>query len=130
MQLRDKNSDYIWALMQPDAMTIPKNVLDGKLIRPDRAGSVFSITEQGRLHMRYTARIRNVIWKDDAVTQAAQAYIRELLNQDSPFHFQAALQPGQGLSCNNILHTRTAFIDDAEKPRLLYRGRYLDQIEL
>lgn len=130
MMLRDENPDYIKAMMAPDAMTIPKNVLDGKLIRPDRSGPVFMITDEGRLHMRYTARARNVIWKDDALTQKAQQTLREILNSDSQFKFQGSLQPGQGLICNNILHTRTAFKDDKQNPRLLYRGRYFDKILL
>ena len=128
MMLRDENPDYIKAMMAPDAMTIPKNVLDGKLIRPDRSGPVFMITDEGRLHMRYTARARNVIWKDDELTQKAQQTLREILNSDSEFKFQGSLQPGQGLICNNILHTRTAFKDDKHNPRLLYRGRYFDKI--
>ncbi len=128
MLLRDENPDYIKALMADDAMTIPKNVLDGKLVRPDRSGPVFMITDEGRLHMRYTARARNVIWKDDELTQKAQQTLREILNSDSVFKFQGALKPGQGLICNNVLHTRTAFKDDQDNPRLLYRGRYFDKI--
>lgn len=130
MMLRDENPDYIQALMASDAMTIPKNVLDGKLIRPDRSGPVFMITEEGRLHMRYTARARNVIWKDDELTQKAQKTLREILNGDSSFKFQGSLKPGQGLLCNNVLHTRTAFKDDKHNPRLLYRGRYFDKVHL
>lgn len=128
MLLRDENPDYIKALMAEDAMTIPKNVLDGKLIRPDRSGPVFMITQEGRLHMRYTARARNVIWKDDTLTQQAQQALRDILNSDSEFKFQGALKPGQGLICNNVLHTRTPFKDDPNNPRLLYRGRYFDKI--
>ncbi len=130
MMLRDKNPDYIKALMQPDAMTIPKNVLNGQLVRPDRSGPVFMITDEGRLHMRYTARARNVIWKEDALTQEAQQTLRTLLDSDSEYQFQGRLEAGQGLVCNNILHTRTAFKDDKENPRLLYRGRYFDKIAL
>jgi len=130
MLLRDKNPEYIDALMQRDAMTIPKNVLDGQLVRPDRVGPVFSITEQGRLHMRYTARARNVIWKYDPMTQAAQQDLREILNSKTPYHIKAKLEPGQGLICNNILHTRSTFKDAPDNPRLLYRGRYLDKLNL
>lgn len=128
MMLRDKNPDYIKALMEPDAMTIPKNVLNGQLVRPDRSGPVFMITDEGRLHMRYTARARNVIWKEDSLTQEAQQTLRALLNSDSDYLFQGRLEAGQGLVCNNVLHTRTAFKDDKDNPRLLYRGRYFDKI--
>ncbi len=128
--LRDENPDYIQALMAPDAMTIPENVLDGKLVRPDRSGPVFMLTEEGRLHMRYTARARNVIWKDDELTQKAQQVLRELLNSNSDYKFEGRLEAGQGLICNNVLHTRLAFRDDKNHPRLLYRGRYFDRIRL
>lgn len=128
MLLRDENPDYIKALMAPDAMTIPKNVLDGKLVRPDRSGPVFLITDEGRLHMRYTARARNVIWKKDKITLAAKQVLLDILTSKSEYRFEAKLEPGQGLICNNILHTRTAFKDDKLHPRLLYRGRYFDKI--
>ncbi len=126
--LRDKNPEYIQALMQNDAMTIPKNVIDGELIRPDRSGPVFMITEEGRLHMRYTARARNVIWKDDPLTQEAQQVLRDILNSESTYKFEGRLAAGQGLICNNVLHTRRTFKDDPQQPRLLYRGRYFDKI--
>ncbi len=128
MMLRDENPDYIKAMMAPDAMTIPKNVLNGKLVRPDRSGPVFMITREGRLHMRYTARARNVIWKDDKLTQKAQQALRDILNSRCEYLFHGKLNAGQGLLCNNVLHTRTAFKDDKDNPRLLYRGRYYDRI--
>ncbi|MCP3851598.1 MAG: TauD/TfdA family dioxygenase [Gammaproteobacteria bacterium] len=128
MLLRDENPDYIQALMAEDAMTIPKNVLNGKLVRPDRSGPVFMVTEEGQLHMRYTARARNVIWKEDELTQQARIRLYEILESDSKYRFQGCLEAGQGLICNNVLHTRTAFKDDEEHPRLLYRGRYFDKL--
>lgn len=128
--LRDKNPQYIRALMQPDAMTIPKNVLEGKLIRPDRSGPVFMLTPQGRLHMRYTARARNVIWHDDPLTLEAQQTLKDIFEHSNEYLLQGKLQPGQGLICNNILHTRTPFQDSEDSPRLLYRGRYFDEIQL
>ena len=33
-----------------------------------------------------------------------------------------------GLLCNNVLHDRAGFIDDAEYPRLLQRARFYDRI--
>jgi hypothetical protein len=33
-----------------------------------------------------------------------------------------------GLVCNNVLHDRAGFVDDALQPRLLYRARYLDRV--
>jgi hypothetical protein len=127
IELRDENPDYILTLMQPDVMTIPANQVDGEELRPSRSGPVFSIQRDGRLHMRYTARKRNVIWKDDeAVRRAAEALTR-VLDQNREMHFEARLEAGQGLICNNVLHTRTAF-QNGEHERLVYRARYYDRI--
>ena len=128
--LRDENPEYIKALMQTDAMTIPANVVDGEVIRPDRTGPVFSVRENGRLHMRYTARAHNVIWKDDAVTKAAVTALDHLLKSDNKYIYRLTLQSGWGLISNNVLHDRSGFSDDDEKPRLLYRSRYYDSLLL
>jgi hypothetical protein len=133
--LRDENPDYIKAFMQDDAMTIPANILDGKTIREAQTGPVFSINENGQLHMRYSARKRNIEWKQDAHTLEAVAFLDTLweqaINGESPHVLRYTLQAGEGLICNNILHCRTAFedFDDPAKKRLLYRGRYFDYVK-
>ncbi|WP_455199909.1 TauD/TfdA family dioxygenase, partial [Kaarinaea lacus] len=43
--MRDENPEYIAALMQADAMTIPANIEQGVEIRPAQTGPVFSIDE-------------------------------------------------------------------------------------
>jgi alpha-ketoglutarate-dependent taurine dioxygenase len=129
--LRDANPDYIKALMQPDAMTIPANVEAGSEIRAARSGPVFTVEKTGgSLHMRYTARTRSIIWKDDRDTRMAAGFLAELLAGDSPCVFSHRLQAGQGIICNNVLHSRSAFADaaDSGKVRLLYRARYHDRI--
>ena len=128
--LRDENPDHIRALMQMDAMTIPENVSDGKVIRPDRPGPVFSVRDNGGLHMRYTARVRNAIWKDDGATKNAVAALDNILTSDSKYIYRLTLQSGWGLISNNVLHDRSAFVDDEENPRLLYRSRYYDSLVL
>ena len=128
--LRDENPAYIKALMQNDAMTIPENMVDGKLIRPERSGPVFSLRPNGLLHMRYTARAHNVIWKDDEATKNAVAALDKLLKSDSKYIYRLTLQSGWGLISNNVLHDRSGFTDDEEYPRLLYRSRYYDSLEL
>jgi hypothetical protein len=35
-----------------------------------------------------------------------------------------------GLVGHNVLHERTGFIDDPAQPRLLYRARYLDRVDI
>lgn len=131
IQLRDRNPDYIRVLMQPDAMTIPPNVEQGVEIRGEQTGPVFSLQpETGNLHMRYTARTRNIEWADNPVTQEAVACITELLTPNNPYVFRYRLHPGEGIICNNILHCRTGFTDDPAtgRQRLLYRARYFDRV--
>lgn len=128
--LRDANPDYIHALMHPNAFTIPANVLNGEIIRPEQSGPVFSVTAASHLHMRYSARQRNVIWRDDLITREAADFLLNLWQQDSPYKIRYTLQAGEGLLCNNVLHNRTAFkdSDDPTQTRLLYRGRYFDRV--
>ncbi|MDD2880217.1 MAG: TauD/TfdA family dioxygenase [Rhodoferax sp.] len=127
--LRDANPDWIAALMASDAMTIPERLDDDGIARPEQAGPVFSVHAQsGELHMRYTARTRSIVWKDDALTRQAVAFLEQLLGSDNPHVFRLQLSPGMGLVCNNVLHDRTGFDDDPKQPRLLYRARYLDRI--
>lgn len=128
--LREQNPEHIRALMAPDAMTIPANDEAGG-IRPAETGPVFSVDPMtGSLHMRYTARTRSIVWKDDASTRAAVQALEALLHDGSPYVFRHRLAAGQGLLCNNVLHNRTAFTDAVDKgmTRLLYRARYYDRI--
>ncbi len=127
--LREESPEHIHALMQADAMIIPERVDEKDGVRPAQGGPVFSLDGGGNLHMRYTARTRSIAWKQDAATRAAVAALERLLNQENmPHIFQAQLEPGMGLLCNNVLHDRAAFSDDPARPRLLYRARYLDRI--
>lgn len=127
LQLRDRGVEYVRALMHPQAMTIPPNEGEGGVHRADQSGPVFSIQPDGHLHMRYTDRKRNVLWRDDPLTREAVEILREILYQPSPWHFQVRLQPGWGILGNNVLHTRTGFTDGTSA-RLLYRARYYDRI--
>jgi hypothetical protein len=126
--VRDQSPDYIRALMHPECMTIPAVHVDGARVRPDRTGPVFSVREDGRLHMRYTNRGRNIHWRDDPLTAEAVAYLKDVLHQQTPWHLSGRLESGWGLISNNVLHTRTGF-EDGGIPRLLYRARYYDRIE-
>jgi hypothetical protein len=128
--LRDENPDYIHALMQSDAMTIPANILNGQTIRAAQSGSVFSLHPTGGLHMRYSARKRNIEWKKNSATLEAVSFLENLWENGSPYILRYALKAHEGIICNNVLHCRTAFEDsnDSQKKRLLYRGRYIDRI--
>ncbi|HEX21886.1 MAG TPA: taurine catabolism dioxygenase TauD [Chromatiales bacterium] len=131
IRLRDENPRHIAALMQADVMTIPANVEEGIEIRPLQSGPVFSVDAQsGKLHMRYTARTRSIDWKQDADTQAAVRALEAVLAEDLPQSFRHRLAAGQGVICNNVLHTRSAFEDDAPagQGRLMYRARFYQRV--
>jgi hypothetical protein len=79
--------------------------------------------------MRYSARKRNIQWRDDDLTRAARVFLSAMLaDKNSPvFHYR--LRAGEGLISNNVLHNRTAFEDGPGHKRLLYRARFFDRIE-
>jgi hypothetical protein len=129
--LRDLSPGHVHALMQPDAMTIPERTDADGVARAAQPGPVFSVGAQdGQLHMRYTARTRSILWKPDAATQAAVACLEALLEGGSPWILRAHMEAGMGLLCNNVLHDRSSFEDDAACPRLLYRARFLDRVSM
>jgi len=127
--LRDADPALVAALMQPDAMTIPARTDDAGIVRAAETGPVYLVDpESGALHMRYTARTRSIEWKDDPAVRDAAACLERILAGPSPCIHRVTLQPGMGLLCNNVLHDRSAFVDDPSRPRLLYRARYYDRI--
>lgn len=125
--LRDEDPALIKALMHPQAMSIPPNMEGGEEIRGETVGPVFSVTPDGFLHMRYSARTRNIAWRDDVDTARAVTRIREILSSNSPYLFRYTLQANEGVISNNVLHNRSGFKDDGESKRLLYRARYYDR---
>jgi len=95
--LRDENPDWIEALMHPQAMTIPANIEDGKELRGAMTGPVFSVDKaSGSLHMRYSARKRNIEWRDDEITRQAVERINTLLADDA-ITLQYRLNAGEGV---------------------------------
>ncbi len=128
--MRDENPDFIAALMHPQAMTIPANTEDRQHGRVEQAGPVFSVDKvTGGLHMRYTARTRSILWRDDDATGKAIAWLGEFLgNASNAYIFRHKLAAGQGILCNNVLHSRSGFDEDSNSKRLLYRARYYDRI--
>ena len=120
--LRDDDPRYVEHLMHPRAMTLPANVEDGGQIRPARSVPVFSVdAHDGALLTRYTARTRHVQWR--AECRPALARLAEIL-ATSDWRIHHRLAASEGVVCNNVLHTRDAFEDQEDAPRLLYRARY------
>ena len=128
IQLRDRDPQYVRALMAGDAMTIPARIENGRIERPAQAGPVFCVDANGFLHMRYTARATSIEWKTDAATQTALAALEDILGAASPWVFRGRLDPGMGLVSNNVLHTRTPFTDSPAQRRLIYRARYYQRV--
>jgi hypothetical protein len=121
--LRERDPALVEALMDKTAMTIPPNTDEGTGLRGAQTGPVFSVID-GVLHMRYTARTRSIQWKETSEVQAAAQALRELLSADCPYRFTYRLAAGEGIVCNNVLHSRAAYRDDPNAPRLLLRARY------
>jgi hypothetical protein len=118
IHLRDTDPAYIAAFQHPEAMTIPANREDGVDIRPAVTGPVFSVDrESGALHMRFSARARNIVWRDDPATDAARACLAALLADPQGPVIRCRLAPGQGLIGNG-----------ESGQRLVYRARFLDRI--
>jgi len=131
IRLRDENPDWIRALMADDAFTIPGNVEGGTEIRPHHSGPVFSVSPvDGSLHMRYSARQRNVIWKDDRATRDAAGFLRGLFEHGDEHIVRIRLEAGDGVISNNVLHRRDGFRDDPATgaKRLFYRARYYQRL--
>ncbi|MFC1673552.1 TauD/TfdA family dioxygenase [Pseudomonadota bacterium] len=132
--LRDSDPEALAALCRDGAMGIPGNDVDAEVDRGDMTGPVFSLNKaDGSLHMRYTARKRNIQWADDDATRRAVAFLENLLSdggEGEPYIFRHRMEAGEGLLCNNILHTRTAFEDGADDlgQRMMLRARYLDRV--
>jgi hypothetical protein len=128
--MRDADPEMVRALMAADAMSVPPNIEEGREIRPTSTGPVFSVDATGALHMRYSARQRNILWKADQATEQARAWLERLLSDPAAPIFEYRLGAGQGLVSNNVLHRREGFRDNpqAGRARLLLRARYYDRI--
>jgi len=130
IRLHDADPAFIEAFEHPGCMTLPANVEDGHQIRPAVSGPVFSYGQSGEaLHMRYSARKKNIRWRDDPTTLAAREFLSDLLADENSPVLRHRLQPGEGLISNNVLHNRTTFEDGPAQKRLLYRARFFDRID-
>jgi len=132
IQLRDESPRFIEAFAQLDVLTIPPNIENGVQIRGAQSGPVFSFDpSSSALHMRFSARTRNIVWKNDSLTSDAVACMNQLLCGNNPYITSYRMRAGEGIIANNVLHNRTAFIDapSVEHKRLLYRARYYDRVK-
>ena len=130
--MRERDPDMVRAFAAMNAMTIPGNDMDADVTRGDVSGPVFSLNStDGSLYMRYSARKKNIVWADTDATHRAVAFMEALLSgsgEGAKYTFTHRMEPGQGLICNNVLHTRTAFEDVDQQERMMLRARYLDRV--
>ena len=122
--LKEIDPGHVAAVSRPDAMAVPANEHEGKMLRETRIAPVFWFDDEGDLLMRWTGRARNIIWKQDAASVAARRAIHDILRRRREFRIDYTLGHDEGVICNNVLHRRGAFEDDPAAPRLLLRGRY------
>lgn len=127
--LRDRDPRHIEALSRPDAMTIPARSDESGVARGVQAGPVFEV-DAGRLFMRYTARTTSIGWREDAMTRAAVQALESVLAAPEARQFTLTLLPGMGILSANVLHSRSGFFNDPQRPRLLLRARYHEPITL
>lgn len=126
--LMQHDPELVRALFHPEAMSIPPRLEADGSERSRQTGPVLRVTPGGALHMRYTARTVSIDWRDDPTTRAATAALRDLLADPATPVLQGRLEAGWGLICTNVLHDRSAFVDDPTAPRLLLRARFFDEL--
>ncbi|MBC6413710.1 MAG: TauD/TfdA family dioxygenase [Chromatiales bacterium] len=121
--LYQKEPAYVEALKHPQAFTIPANDSE----RGCRSSPVFRIDPvTNQLLMHYTERARHIQWHPSCIE--ALNHLRELL-RTTEYTISYKLAAGEGVICNNVLHSRSAFRDSDDMPkRLLYRARFRNRI--
>jgi alpha-ketoglutarate-dependent taurine dioxygenase len=127
LRLADADRAALALLRHQDALSIPEATDEAGLFRAENRGPVFFLTASGALAMRYTARKKNVEWRD-AATRAAAAALLALVEAE-PLVRREKLRAGQGVLCNNVLHDRSGFANGAAA-RQLCRVRFHNRIEL
>ncbi len=127
--LREDNPEVTKALTHSKAMSIPAHVVDGHTRRETSAGPIFLHDDKTQqLYMRYTQRKKNIELHDSEEIRQAVNILDQLLASNTPYHFLHTMESDQGLLCNNVLHKRSAFMDNQETPRLMLRGRYFNSV--
>ena len=127
--LREQNPEVAKALTHAKAMSIPAHIVDGEVRRETSVGPIYFIDEQtNQLSMRYTQRKKSIeFYNSDEIKQAVEI-LDQLLSSNTEYHFSHTMSANQGLICNNILHSRSSFTDEAGSVRLMLRGRYFNKI--
>ena len=127
--MHEQDPTLVEALAHPGAMTIPAHEADGTLVRPARTGPVFRFLDaSARLHMRYTMRTRSIEWRSTPATARAVATLEETIASLAAHHVRVRFEAGEGVICNNVLHRRSAFLDEGISRRVVLRIRSFDSV--
>ncbi len=129
IHLYEDNPDMVKALTNNKAMTIPEHKIDGLVRREISIGPIFFIDDMtNELYIRYTQRKKNIEFANSTEVRQAVEILDNFLASNSIYHFNHTMQEAQGMLCNNVLHNRSGFTDDPNKPRLMLRGRFFSRI--
>ena len=122
--LFNDRSDDIKELTDDNAFIIPENIQNG---REAVSSYVFRFLDE-KLHMRFSMREKNIIWRDDI--RASVELLKSIIRENESYQIKYRLEPNQGVFSNNIIHMRTSFTNTTNKNRLLYRLRSKKRIDI
>jgi hypothetical protein len=109
-----------------DLAALLTNLQTGDVLFVDEIHRLSPVVEEV-LYPRPSAGHRSTLMTttvtDVGATHAALAALKQVMETPSRWRFNARLEPGWGLVSNNLLHTRTGFVD-GKPARLFYRARY------
>mgnify|MGYP001255761653 CR=1 FL=1 len=119
-------TNKINSLMSQDAYIIPENKKNG---RKEIKSYVFSYNNPyKKLHMKFTMREKNIIWNQN--DNEAIQILKSIIENNNDYTIKYKLKPNQGVITNNVIHSRTAFTNDINHHRLIYRIRSKQRINL
>jgi len=133
--LYDEDPALVEHLSHPQAMMLPANKDGEGHDRPDRHVPVLYTYSNSTnpavgmavgmaLGMRFTARGKNIQWRNDETRHAMQRVL-EMIEEKQDWQHTVTLQSGEGVITRNVLHRRESFSDSAEQSqRQILRGRY------
>lgn len=123
------NADYVEILSASNCLTIPANISDGRTLRAEISVPVFALADDTTLLTRYTERKHNAIWSQAALDSGAWQALHDAIRAEAETAPEVRLEQGSGVLSLNAIHRRSAFALEDDKPRTLWRGRFLETVE-
>ena len=122
--LFNEQSENIRDLTDDKAFIIPENIHSG---RKAVSSYVFKLLDE-KLHMRFSMRQKNIIWRDNI--RESVELLKSIIRENESYQIKYKLEPNQGVISNNIIHMRTSFTNTTNKNRLLYRLRSKKRVDI